>query len=335
MSDPAVRFAILGFGHHAAKRLAPAFAASEQAVLIGAWRRDGSALARNCSDLGIPHAFRSREELCASPEIDAVFITSPDAMHKADALLAFANGKAVLCEKPLAMNARDAEEMVEAAHRAGVLFGVAQNFRWNRTVEWMRDQIHAGAIGEPQLAHAQFSYPAQKAPRTWIADPALACGGPIGDVGVHCIDALRFVLGRDVETVSTLARRDDLSGEVEAVASLQIEMSGGVFATVTTSARAQYRTQLEVTGSDGVLIAENGFTVDRPAEVSLRRSGDVVETTTLSNADAYTRMLESFAEAFRSRGAFSADGVDGVTNMRALDAAYGSWRSGRRETVSR
>ena len=334
MSEAAVCFAILGFGHHAVRRLVPSFSGCEDAVLVGAWRRDGSALARNCAELRIPHAFRSREELCASPEVDVVFITSPDAMHREDALLAFSHRKAVLCEKPVAMSAGEAEERAAAAAKAGVVYGVAQNFRWNRTLEWMREQIAAGAIGEPQLAYAQFAYPAQTAPRTWIADPGLARGGPIGDVGVHCIDALRFVLGREVETVTTLARKDALSGEVEAVASLGMEMSGGVYATVSVSARAAYRTLVEVTGSDGVLLAENALTVDRPVAVELRRGGEMVEQRTLSNADGYTRMLDDFARAFRGGKSFRASGVDGVTNMRVLDAAYAGWRSGRCESVA-
>src|ERR1700733_6562071 len=99
--------------------------------------------------------------------------------------------------------------MNRAAKVAGILFGVAQNFRFNRSLEWMRDQIAAGRIGTPQLAHAQYSYPASLAPRKWITDPTLACGGPIADVGVHCIDALRFVLDSDVVSVSTIARQDE------------------------------------------------------------------------------------------------------------------------------
>ncbi len=334
MSGADVRFGILGFGHHAGRRLMPAFARCTEAVLVGAWRRDQQALKGNCREFAIPHAFQSREEMCASGEVDAVFITSPDARHRDDALLAFAHGKAVLCEKPVAMNASEAEEMAAAAAQAGVLYGAAQNFRWNRSLEMMREHILEGRIGEPQMAHAEFAYPAQKAPRRWIADATLACGGPIADVGVHCVDALRFVLGREVETVSTVARKDAVSGEVEAAASLQMEMSGGVYATVTVSARAAYRTLVEVTGSEGILVAENGLTVDRPVEVVLLRAGEVVERKVLDNGDGYTRMLDDFAQAYRGGKSFAASGTDGVTNMRVLDAAYSSWRSGRRETVA-
>jgi 1,5-anhydro-D-fructose reductase (1,5-anhydro-D-mannitol-forming) len=333
MTQSRVRFAILGFGHHAVRRLLPAFLQCEQATLTGIWRRDQEAALKNCAEYKIPHCFSTREELCSSPDVDVVFITSPDAMHREDTLLALQHGKAVLCEKPLAMNATEAEEMVAAAKTAGKLFGVAQNFRFNRSLEWMREQIAAGRIGKPQLAHAQYSYPAAQAPRKWIADPTLACGGPIADVGVHCIDALRFVLGQNVSSVSTIARKDEKSGKVEAIASLQLEMTGGVYANVTASARALYRTLVEVTGSDGVLIAENSLTVDVPVQSVLRRAGELVETVTVENGDGYTRMLDSFALASRGQGIFAASGEDGVANMRALDAAYTSWQSRSREAL--
>ena len=333
MTQSRVRFAILGFGHHAVRRLLPAFAKCEQATLSGMWRRNQPDALKNCAEYKIPHCFPSREALCSSPEVDVVLIMSPDAMHRDDTLLALQHGKAVLCEKPLAMNAAEAEEMANAAKTAGRLFGVAQNFRFNRSLEWMKEQIAAGRIGKPQLAHAQYSYPANQAPRKWITDPTLACGGPIADVGVHCIDALRFVLGEDVKSISTVAHKDDASGEVEAIASLQLEMTNGIYANVTANARAPYRTLVEITGSDGVLIAENGLTVDRPVQLVLRRGGELVETVTVENGDGYTRMLDGFASAFRGVGSFPASGADGVRNMRALDAAYASWRNGQRVAV--
>jgi predicted dehydrogenase len=333
MTQSPVRFAILGFGHHAVRRLLPAFSQCKEATLSGMWRRDQTAAATNCAEHKIPNCFATREALCSSPEVDAVLITSPDAMHREDTLLALRHGKAVLCEKPAAMNAAEAEEMRAAAKAAGLLYGVAQNFRFNRSLEWMREQIAAGHIGKPQLAHAQYSYPAEQAPRKWITDPTLACGGPIADVGVHCIDALRYILGADVVSVSTVAQEDASSGSVEAIASLQLEMTGGVYANVTASARAPYRTLVEVNGSDGVLDAENGLTVDRPVELVVRRAGELVETITVENGDGYTRMLDSFARSFRGEGSFAASGEDGVVNMRVLDAAYRSWQSGRRETV--
>ena len=329
-----VRFAILGFGLHAVRRLLPAFADSQATQLVGMWRRDQEAARKNCAEHNIAHCFSSAEELCSSPDVDAVFITSPDAMHYADTLLALRHGKAVLCEKPVAMNATEAREMAEAAKQAGLVYGVAQNFRYNRSLEWMRERIQAGKIGTPQFAYAEFDYPADRAPRKWIKDPSLACGGPIGDVGVHCIDALRFILDRDVESISTLATKSSPDDQVEATAALQMQMTGDVLANVTVSARTPYRTLLQVTGGEGVLIAENGLTVDRPIEMILRRAGEVVETETVTNNDAYTLMLDAFAQAMRGGQPFAATGEDGVRNMLALDAAFRSWKTGIRETIA-
>jgi predicted dehydrogenase len=314
----------------------PSFARTEHAVLTGIWRRDQEAAAKACAEYSIPHCFRTAEELCASDEVDVVFITSPDAMHLEDSLLAFRHGKAVLCEKPLAMNSDEAARIDEAARAAGVLFGVGQNFRYNQSLQWMREQIAAGKIGQPQLASAQYAYPAQKAARKWIVDTTLACGGPIADVGVHCIDALRYLLDADVETVSVLGHRDELSGEsdtVDAWSAMQMEMTGGVFANVTSSGRALYRTQLEVTGSEGAVIAEDAFAVERLVEVKLQKAGVVVDRVTVDNADCYVRMMDDFARAYRGEGSFLATGADGVRNQRALDAAFRSWKSGARERV--
>ena len=279
-------------------------------------------------------AFASAEALCASPDIDAVFITSPDAVHMEHAQLAFAHGKAVLCEKPLTATAHQAEAMLAAAQAGGQLFGVAHHYRWARSVGEMRARIAAGEIGAVRTAHAEFNYPAQNSKRTWITDPALAAGGPIGDVGVHCIDTLRWLLGREVVSVSTSATQDERSGRVEASATLQLDMTDSVLASVSVSARAAYRTALEVVGSEGVLFAENGMTVDFPVDVTLRRGGELVDLRRYNNADAYARMMDNFARALRGSEAFAGPGNEGVRNQHILDAAFRSWRSGQRERIA-
>jgi predicted dehydrogenase len=334
-----IRFAILGFGYHAAFRLVPSFRNCQYATLVGFHRRDPDKAARDAAAHGI-RAFPSAEALCSSPEVDAIFITSPDALHLADAQLAFAFKKPVLCEKPLTSNGADADAMLAAANASGQLFGVAHHYRWAHAIQQIRSRVAAGEIGEPRTAHAEFNYAAQFSRRPWITDPTLAAGGPIGDVGVHCIDTLRFILGAfsgenatRAKTVSTIATQDERSGAVEASASMQFEFANNVVASVNVSARAQYRTQIEVVGAEGVLVAENGMTVDHPVDVTLRRKGVHVNTNTVNNADAYTRMIDNFAQALRGEEQFLGPGTEGVHNQHILDAAFKSWHSGKREAV--
>ena len=328
-----VRYGILGFGHHAIKRLIPAFAATQHSRLTGIWRRGREKAVQNVRDYTIEHLFETPDELCASPEIDAVFVASPDALHLQHVLIAFRHGKPVLCEKPLAMSAPQVEEMLTAQAKAGVAFGVAQNMRYNASTQVMRDWIAECRIGTPALAHSQFCYSAERSPRDWIYDPTLALGGPIGDVAIHCVDGLRFVLGNDVSEVATLAHTDDNSGAVESHAVIALQFANGVMGSVTVTTRGEYRSLIEVTGEAGVISCENGLTVDHPVELVLSRNGEIVDRKQVSNADAYTRMLDSFACEVEGKGRYLASGRDGLHNQRVLDAAYESWRAGKKQFV--
>ena len=328
-----IRYGLLGFGHHCEKRMVPAFHGARSSTLAGIWRRDPQKAAANAQAYGIPHVFATAEELCASPLIDAVFVASPDALHLPHVLLALGAGKPVLCEKPLGMNAGEVEQMLAAATSAGKSLGVAQNMRYDTSLEVMRDWSAEGRIGRPVLAHAQFCYPAETSPRQWIYDPALACGGPIGDVGIHCIDALRFVLDSRVNAVNTLARADERSAPLEAYAAIGLDFAGGAMGAVTVSTRGLYRSLIEVTGESGTIGSEYGLTVDNDVDVVLWRAGRALERKTVSNSDCYSRMLDSFTDWVKGRGEFRATGADGLHNQRILDAAYASWRTGMRQPV--
>jgi len=228
------------------------------------------------------------------------------------------------------MNVGQVERMLAATEKARVKFGVAQNMRYNRSLALMREWITAGSIGRPTLAQAQFAYSAAGSPRTWIYDPTLALGGPIGDVGIHCVDALRFVLGTDVTAVGTLAHTDAESGEVESHAIVGLDFTSGAMGSVTVTTRSAYRTLIEVTGKDGAIVCENGLTVDFPVDVVLRRGPEIAASETVSNEDAYSRMLDGFSAWIEGRSEYLAPALDGLHNQRVLDAAYTSWRNGAR-----
>jgi predicted dehydrogenase len=325
-----VRYGILGFGHHAIKRLMPAFSGAH---ITGLWRRDRVKAQANAREYHIPHVFDTPEELCASSEVDAVFIATPDALHLPHVLLAAQHGKHVLCEKPLAMNAVEVEQMLFATRAAGVHFGVAQNMRYNASVQLIYKWIAEGRIGAPVLAHSQFCYEAERSPRAWIYDPKLALGGPIGDVAIHCLDALRFVLSTDVVSVSTLARKDAKSGEVESSGVLALAFGNGAMGSVSVTTRAAYRSLMEVSGETGIIVCENALTVEHPVDVVLYREGKVAAHQRVSNAGAYRRMLDGFSAAIEGRGEYLATGEDGLHNQRVLDAAYQSWRTGHAQVL--
>jgi predicted dehydrogenase len=262
-----------------------------------------------------------------------VLVTTPNACHLQDVLTAVAAGKPVLCEKPMGMDADECRQMVEAARNAGVLLGVAQVFRFEESTARFRERIAAGNIGRPIFARAEFSYPGADHPRNWLYNRSLSGGGPISDVGVHCIDALRYILQDEPWRVSTLGHPDQQSGALEAAAALTLEFQSGTLATVLVSTRAQYRTPLEIVGEAGFLRADDALSVDRPVRLELWRDGQRSAEETVSNELAYARQVDSFAAAVEGREVFPVLGQQGWQNQLILDAAYRSLSSGKSEEV--
>jgi predicted dehydrogenase len=329
-----VRFGIAGFGLHAVRRLMPGFALAQNCKVVALSRRDPQKAREAATQYGIPNVFASTEELCRSPEVDVVLVTTPNACHRADVLTAVAFGKPVLCEKPMGMNAEECREMVESARKAGVLLGVAQIFRFEESTRRLRERIATGEIGKPLFARAEFSFLPTSQGRAWIYDRSIAGGGPIADVGVHCIDALRYILQDEVQRVTAVGRSDQRSGDVEAAAVLTLEFRRGTLATVLVSMRAQYRTPLEFVGAGGVFRADDGLTVDRPITLELWRDRQVVAIETVSNHLAYARQVDSFAGAVEGSQQFPVPGEEGWQNQIILDAAYRSMVSGKSEEVT-
>jgi 1,5-anhydro-D-fructose reductase (1,5-anhydro-D-mannitol-forming) len=328
-----IRFGVAGFGLHAVRRLLPGFAQAQACQVVALSRRDRVKGAQSAVQYGIQHVFTSTEELCRCPDVDAVFVTSPNACHFADVLAAIAARKPVLCEKPMGMNAAECQQMVEAARRAGVLLGVAQIFRFEQTTAEFRRKIAEDAIGRPVLARAEFCYPGLQHPRKWLYDRSLAGGGPIADVGVHCIDALRYILQDEPIEVSAFGRSDERSRDVEASAVLNLRFRRGTLATVLVSTRAAYRTPLEFVGESGVLRADDGLSVDKEVTVELWRDGRQISQERFSNRSAYGLQVDSFARAIEGKTAFPAPGEQGWQNQIILDAAYGSMVLGRTESI--
>jgi predicted dehydrogenase len=329
-----INFGIVGFGLHAVKRLMPGFQSAVNCRVTALSRRSMAQAQESAHQYSIPLAFDSAEDLCRSPEVDAVFVATPNALHLRDVLVAVSHGKPVLCEKPMAINAAECRHMVEAAAEANVLLGVAQVFRFEESMARLRDRLASGQIGKVIFARSEFSTPIGGShPRTWINDLAVSGGGPIADVGVHCFDALRFVLQDEVVRVSTRGVYDPQSGEVEAAAAMLLEFSRGTLATVSVSFRAEYRTPFELVGTTGVLSADDAFNVERPIQLQLRRGRAIAESETVSNQSAYTRQVDAFAAAVEGKAKFPVPGAEGWRNQEILDAAYRSLKSGKVEDV--
>ena len=198
MPQPKVRFGVIGAGRIATKQIGPAIKSAPHATLHAAASRD---LAR-AEALGAVRAYRAYDDLIRDPEVDAVFITAHNGLHKRLAIDALRHGKHVLCEKPLAVNARECEEMIAAAEAAGRHLVEAFMYRYHPQIDKAQELVRQGAIGDLRVVQATFRFHLTRTDDVRFR-PEWG-GGALLDVGCYCVDVSRLFLGDAPEEVQAL-----------------------------------------------------------------------------------------------------------------------------------
>ncbi len=192
-SETPVRFGILGTGAIAGQ-LAAAFADAAGCELVAVGSRRAASAEAFAKRWRVPAAHGSYEALCADPHVDVVYVATPNALHCANTLLAIANGKAVLCEKPFAIHAGEAREMVAAARDRGVFLMEAMWTRFFPLWVELRERISGGLMGDGRLLSAEFGFRADYEPESILFDPAMG-GGALLDVGVYPVSLAHMLWG--------------------------------------------------------------------------------------------------------------------------------------------
>ncbi len=192
--DKKLRVGIIGAG--VGKAHAEGYAALPRVELRAIAGLDTERVQALAAAFNVPITYADYTEMLAQPDIDAVSIAVPNALHAPVTLAALAAGKHVLVEKPLARNAAEGKEMVEAAKAAGKVLMVSFNHRQRNDVQWLRDHISTGALGDIYYAKAYWMR-RQGIPGigSWFVNKEQAGGGPLIDLGVHVLDIAMFLLG--------------------------------------------------------------------------------------------------------------------------------------------
>ena len=189
-----IRVAIVGAGNIAQSAHLPAYQKRDdlEVVAIADWN-----LARaqdSAKKFGIPKAFQNIDDMLANVDCDYVDICVWNRSHADCAIKAAAAGKNILCEKPMAYNLEDALKMKEAVEKAGVTFMLAVPTRYSGEAQLLREMVDAGKLGDIYYAKTA-NIRRRGTPIGWFTDTAKSGGGPVIDIGVHCIDRTWFLMG--------------------------------------------------------------------------------------------------------------------------------------------
>jgi len=241
-----IRWGILGTGR-IARDFASGLRATPDAVLAAVGSRSVDSAASFASAFEVPLVFGSYEELVACPGIDIIYIATPHPMHAANAILALRAGKAVLCEKPFAMNRREAGEMVALARAKNLFLMEAMWTRFMPALAEVKRIIASGEIGKVTQLHADFGFSATPDPAHRVNDPTLG-GGALLDLGIYPLSIACALLGQ-VETVQAQA----IMGEtgVDLTTAFTMRHAGGTLSVCSCSLRARAPSELVVSGTRG------------------------------------------------------------------------------------
>jgi 1,5-anhydro-D-fructose reductase (1,5-anhydro-D-mannitol-forming) len=283
-------------------------------------------------------AYGSYEELLADDGVDAILITTPNALHADQVVAAARAGKHVFCDKPLATSVEDARRAVNACRDAGVRLGVNFEYRHARPFQAIAAAVHAGEIGDVLVAHVESSGGVVPH-KDWRADPALAGLGTTVNIGVHLYDILGVVLDDEIVEVTALFDVDRPREELELVSSVLLRFARGALAHVSVSQTTpRPLNDVVLHGSAGRIDSRGlgslaNLLRNRLPAPEVRVVSDSGERTFVEpTADVFDRSVAAFADAVLEGREPDASGEDGARSVRVAAAVAESARTGR--TVS-
>ena len=316
-------------------------------------------------EFDIPNVASNWRELVDRDDVDLVSVVTPPATHKEIVLAALANGKAVLCEKPMAMNAQESQEMVQKANEAGVLALIDHELRFLNSRQTMRNMLRSGAIG--QVRHCNYLFRSDyrgKADRAWDwwSDREMG-GGTLGAIGSHVIDSFRWMLGTEITSVLGLLSthikqrphkeggHDSRAVTTDDEAKLLFRFADGPLTNGTTGGASlsvvesgKHDNRLEIYGSSGALMVEEsgelwhspfGSGAWRRVDVELDQMAQGMRESSWSRGfTTYSRRIIDAMQSGRTMVPDAATFQDGHRVQQVIDAARTSNESGCWVTIA-
>jgi len=320
-----VRWGILSTADIGVRKVIPGIRKAARCEVVAIASRDGEQARAVADQLGIPSAHASYEALLADPGVDAVYIPLPNHMHMDWTIAALRAGKHVLCEKPLAMTADDAQRMVDVAHETGL--HLMEAFMYRQHPSWVAamDLVDSGRIGTLTAVQSWFSYYNDDA--TNIRNIVEYGGGALFDIGCYTINLSRMVFGGEPLHIQASVRRDRATG-VDGLVSAILDFDGGI-ASFTCAIRSESDQRVHIYGTKGRISIDIPFNIppDRPTRIRLTAGGDppvAPDTTVLEfpTTDPYTAEVERFVSAVLDGGPTPVPPEDAVANLRVIDAIF-------------
>jgi predicted dehydrogenase len=330
-----VRWGVLGASRFALNVSLPGMKKGALTELRALASRDLVKARAGAEALGIPKAYGSYDELLADPDIEAVYNPLPNHLHVEWTVRAARAGKHVLCEKPIALDAQEAQTLLAVQRETGMIiseaFMVRSHPQWHQAKAW----VEGGRIGDLVAVQTAFSYFNRDA--TNIRNRKDVGGGALYDIGCYAVNTSRYLFGREPRRAVALIERDPEFGTDRLISGMLDY--GGAHLTFYCSTQAVPYQRVNAFGTKGRIEIEIPFNApaNQPCKIFLddgsTLNGSSAQATVFPVVDQYSLQSEAFSRAIRAGGAVENSVETAVGNMRVIDALFRSADSGRWETI--
>lgn len=317
---PDLHWGIMSTARIARETIVPAIKSLRHNFIVAVASRDMTRAREFAASMEIPRAYDSYDDLLADPEVQAVYIPLPNNGHAPWAIKALKAGKHVLVEKPFALNADEAQEMVGAALENSVVLMEAFNYRFSTRFNKLKDLIRKGEIGKLRFITSSFTFNLS-GPDDIRLKPELG-GGVLFDLGCYCVNLQRQLVGHEPLQVGALAYEGISGVDLQMTATLDFGNQVYTHFDVAMNAASQQATRL--VGTDGTLVLDSPFSPSgQPLSIVVDRDGRTRKLN-FKAEDTYRRMVDHFYHVTISRDLPEFPFSDAVNNMVVLDALFQS-----------
>lgn len=318
MTHP-LRFGILGAAKIAPGALIEPAKLGKEATVDVVAARDPERAARFASEHGIPRVARDYADVIADPELDAIYNPLPMHLHASWTIEALRAGKDVLCEKPFAANALEAERMVAVAKETGRLLVEAFHYRYHPLFQRVLDIVRSGQLGA--LKHLEGVFKVAITDRNDLRHRFDTAGGATMDLGCYPLHWMRQVAGAEPRVTS--ARAEQGARHVDVTMSADLAFPGGLTGHMLTSMadHEPFHTHLRVEGENGTLLVTNPLAPHHGHDLELSIDGQTTHET-VEGFSTYRYQLIEFVSAVRTGKPLPTMGDDAINNMKLIDSVY-------------
>jgi D-xylose 1-dehydrogenase (NADP+, D-xylono-1,5-lactone-forming) len=303
------------------RKVIPGAHASDKVDVVAVASRERQRAEEYAREWEIPRAYGTYEAMLEDPDVDAVYISLPNTMHREWSIRSLEAGKHVICEKPFSKHSADVEAAFDAAERAGRLLTEAFMYRHNPQATRLVDLVREGAIGELRLVRSTFSYGLYDTDNIRLRTDV--DGGSLMDVGCYCVSGSRLLAG---EPDSAFGSAFVGPSGTDWVFTGSLRFPGDVLALFDCGTALTNRDELEAIGSEGSLFLDDPWHANRPV-IELRRDGGT-ERIELDPVDSYRLELENLADAIAGEAPLLLGREDALGQARTIEALFQSAQSG-------